>query len=85
MKNKVLGGIVTLVHEGRTDRIPRPHDHNCYCDVVPAGFFEACGKTYVLKSLGSALHPRGISKVQTDAMLVGNPRRVLEAAALGRY
>lgn len=85
MQTKVLDAIVKLVKEGHIGHILLSHDHNCFCDQVPPGFFESYDKTYVVKCIVPALRERGISDEQINTMLVDNPRRVFETAALGSY
>jgi phosphotriesterase-related protein len=82
---KTYDAVVTLVNEGHADRIVLSHDHNCYCDITPPGYFDSWEKTWVLDGVVPALQERGVSEEQIDTMLRANARRVFETAARGAY
>jgi len=78
--------IARLCELGYSDRIVLSHDATCFTDWFPAeGGMQL--PTWVHTHIGSAVVPamldHGISQSDVDAMLIENPRRILENR--GRY
>lgn len=84
-----VGVVAELVRRGYVEQLVLSHDASCYIDwiigEVPRGGLEHWHYLHISQDVIPALLEAGISETQIDVMLVDNPRRFFETAAMGSY
>jgi phosphotriesterase-related protein len=85
LREKRIERVVGLVERGYLEQVMLSHDNSCYYDVQPMHQLEFPPYTELLHDFLPKLKECGIGDAQIDQIMIGNPRRLFEAARKGGY